>query len=89
LLLTSLAVALSLGVAGACYDLTPIPPTGTGGGTSCPPDLAMPDACIAEPPDGGDVDAGDTDGDTEAATNGEPEPDAETDGGPSAEEPNP
>lgn len=88
LLLTSLAVALSLGVAGACYDLTPVPPAGTGGGTACPSDPSMPDACAAEPPDGGDADAGD-DGDTDAATNDESDTDAESDAGPTAEEPNP
>ena len=76
LVLTSLAVALSLGIAGACYDLTPVPPTDQDAGAPCSPYLA-PDACATvPPPDGGDIDADDTDADA-------------TDGGTSAEEPNP
>lgn len=92
LAVTSLAFALSLGFAGACYDLTPVPPSGTGGGAPCSPDPSIPDACAPETPDAGDVD-GDVDAgtnsDSDTDTDGEPGNDADTDGGPSAEEPNP
>jgi hypothetical protein len=58
LILTSLAVALSLGIASACYDLTPVAAVADeDGGAPCTPDMSMPDACAAEIPDGGDVDA--------------------------------
>lgn len=96
-ILASLAIAFSLGIAGACYDLTPIPPAEVD--ASCTPDPTMPDACATEAPDAGDTDvdtdadadtdAGvDTDADTDASTEGEPDLDAEVDGGP-GEEPSP
>jgi hypothetical protein len=82
LILTSVAVAFSLALAGACYDLTPVPPNGGGGagGSSCVADMTTPDACPpAEVPDGGDNDA-DIDGGVEASDNGESDLDSSVDG---------
>lgn len=91
LILTSLAAALTFGIAGACYDLTPIPTTPSDAGAPCTPDPSLPDACAAEPGDGGDIEAdieADIDGDFDASVDAEPVPDADLDGG-SGEEPNP
>src|SRR5262249_12165541 len=93
-IVASLAIAFSLGITGACYDLTPIPPPE--GDASCTPDPTMPDACATEAPDAGDTDVdtdagvdtdADTDAgvDTDASTDGEPDLDAQVDGGPGEE----
>jgi hypothetical protein len=76
-----MTIALCFGIAGACYDLTPFPDLDKDAGAPCTPDMTTPDACAAEIPDGGEVDA-----DIDASADGEPEPsldaeiDAEIDG---------